>query len=82
MKRRKCCRFLPLVIAFFMGVVATLLFLVPGKTGPTLLVSGDVRLQREQFGEAGQKIEKIGDSLLAGLYRAKEFVRSKMESSD
>ena len=82
MKRRKRRGFLPLVIAFFMGVVVTLLFLVPGKTGPTLLVSGDDRLQREQLGEAGQKIEKIGDNVLSGLYRAKEFLRRNMASSD
>ena len=82
MKRRKRRGFLPLVIAFFMGVMATFLFLVPGKTGPTLLVSGDSRLQSEQFDRAGEKIEEIGDTLLAGLYRAKQFVRTNMEKKD
>jgi hypothetical protein len=82
MKRRKQRRFLPLVISFFMGVIATLLILVPGKTGPTLLVSGDTQLQRQQFGKAGEKIEKIGDNLLAGLYHTKEFVQKNLDSTN
>lgn len=82
MKRKKRRGPLPLVIAFFMGVIATLMFLVPGKTGPTLLVNGDTRLQRAQFGEAGEKIEKLGDQLLVGLYRAKDFVASGIDRSE
>ena len=82
MKRRKRRGPLSLVIAFFMGVLATLLFLVAGKTGTTLLVSGDTRLQRKQLGEAGEKIERLGDTLLEGLYRAKDFVRQGVDRSD
>lgn len=82
MKRRKRLAVLPLVIAFFMGAITTLLFLVPGKTGPTLLVNGDAKLQRGDFGSAGKKIERLGDKLLECLYRSKEAIQKGIDKSD
>jgi len=63
------------MLGFFAGVLATLFLLVPGKTGPTVLVNGDAQAQVAQLGQAGERLESFGDKALSWAYHAKDFIR-------
>jgi hypothetical protein len=67
-----------LVLAFFAGVLTTLYFLVPGKTGPTLLVNGSEQVQFTQLGEAGEKVEELSDRALYYAYQAKNYFQESI----
>jgi len=69
-----------MVLAFFAGVLTTLYFLVPGKTGPTLLVNGDRQVQIGQLGQAGDKVEELSDRALAYAYQAKDYLQERMKN--
>jgi len=69
-----------MVLAFFAGVLTTLYFLVPGKTGPTLLVNGDRQVQFDQLGQAGDKVEELSDRALAYAYQAKDYLQERMKN--
>ena len=64
-----------LVLGFFAGVLATLFLLVPGKTGPTVLVNGDAQGQVAQLDQAGQRLNALGDKALSWAYHARDFIR-------
>ena len=66
-----------MLLAFFAGVIVTLFLLVPGKTGPTLLVNGDCYAQTADLGNAGDRIEHFGDQALVLAYRAKDYFQQK-----
>lgn len=69
---------LRLAVAFFAGVLTCLFFLVPGKTGPTILVNGDRERQVADLEQAGEKIENLSDQALGYIYRARDYVSQKM----
>ncbi|KPK75613.1 MAG: hypothetical protein AMJ79_10635 [Phycisphaerae bacterium SM23_30] len=71
-----------MAVAFFAGVLASLFFLVPGKTGPTILVNGDRTQQVADLGQAGEKIEKFSDAALGYAYQAKEYVCQKLSKEE
>ena len=77
--RKKRAGFLRMMIAFFAGVFSTLFFLVPSKSGPTLLVNGDPQSQLQNLSDAGEKVIRFGDSILVCAYKAKDFVQHKIE---
>ena len=77
--RKKRPGLLRMVIAFFAGVFSALFFLVPSKSGPTLLVNGDPQSQLQDLNDAGEKVMKMGDTILACAYQAKDFVQQKIE---
>ena len=77
--RKKRVGFLRIAIAFFAGVFSTLFFLVPSKNGPTLLVNGDPQSQLQNLNDAGEKVVRIGDSILVCAYKAKDFIQHKIE---
>ena len=78
--RKKRIGLLRMAIAFFAGVFSTLFFLVPSKSGPTLLVNGDPQSQLQDLNNAGEKVVKIGDTILVFAYNAKDFVQHKVEN--
>jgi len=80
MKRSRRWGLLKMVLAFFAGVLTTLYFLVPGKTGPTLLVNGDRQVQFDQLGQAGDKVEELSDRALAYAYQAKDYLQERMKN--
>ncbi len=80
MKRSRRWGLLKMVLAFFAGVLTTLYFLVPGKTGPTLLVNGDRQVQLNQLGQAGDKVEELSDRALAYAYQAKDYLQERMKN--
>ncbi|OQA10837.1 MAG: hypothetical protein BWY65_00354 [Firmicutes bacterium ADurb.Bin373] len=80
MKRSRRWGLLKMVLAFFAGVLTTLYFLVPGKTGPTLLVNGDRQVQIGQLGQAGDKVEELSDRALAYAYQAKDYLQERMKN--
>jgi len=63
-----------MLMAFFSGVLVTLFFLVPGKSGPTVLVNGDSQRQTAELIAAGGQIELFGDKALSLMYRLKERI--------
>jgi hypothetical protein len=69
---------LRMAVAFFAGVLTSLFFLVPGKTGPTILVNGDQERQMADLGQAGEKIENWSDQALSYVYRTKGFIAGKL----
>ena len=77
--RKKRLGLFRMAIAFFAGVFSTLFFLVPSKSGPTLLINGDPQSQLQNLSDAGDKIEKIGNTILICAYNAKDFVQQKFE---
>ena len=77
--RKKRLGLFRMAIAFFAGVFSTLFFLVPSKSGPTLLSNGDPQSQLQNLSDAGDKIEKIGNTILIVAYNAKDFVQQKFE---
>ena len=77
-RRRRRLGLLRMLFAFFLGVIATLYVLTPGKTGPTVLVSGDRQFQLEQFDKAGQKIEQAGGAAALYAQKAKDFIQGKL----
>lgn len=80
MKRRPRLGIFRMLIAFFAGVIVTLFFLVPGKTGPTLLVNGDRQLQIQQLDQASDKIEAFGENILTCAYQAKDYVQNRLNN--
>jgi len=80
MKRSRRWGLLKMLLAFFAGVLTTLYFLVPGKTGPTLLVNGDRQVQFDQLGQAGDKVEELSDRALAYAYQAKDYLQERMKN--
>ena len=78
--RKKRVGLLRMAIAFFAGVFSTLFFLVPSKSGPTLLVNGDPQSQLQDLNDAGEKVVKIGDTILVFAYKAKDFVQQRIEN--
>ena len=82
MKKRKQLGLFRILVAFFSGVLATLFFLVPGKTGPTLLVNGDRQVQFEDLSRAASKVELFGDKVLSFAYQTKDFLSSKLEDEE
>ena len=78
--RKKRVGLLRMAIAFFAGVFSTLFFLVPSKNGPTLLVNGDPQSQLQDLNDAGEKVVKIGDTILVFAYNAKDFVQQRIEN--
>lgn len=78
MKKRGWSLFRTL-LAFFAGVLATLYFLVPGKHGPTILVSGDEQGQVDDLDNACGKIQKASDIALFYAYKAKDWVHNKTD---
>jgi len=77
--RKKRVGLLRMAIAFFAGVFSTLFFLVPSKSGPTLLINGDPQSQLQNLNDAGEKIVRIGDTILVCAYKTKDFVQQKFE---
>ncbi len=73
-KHRKRLAIMPIFIAFFSGVILTLFLLVPGKTGPTILVSGDHQVQVEGLNQAADRVEAVGDKLFHFAFNAKEKI--------
>ena len=67
-----------ILVGFFCGVLMTLFLLVPGKTGPTVLISGSAEQQMADLDQAGRKLEGMGDTALALAYRARDMVRAGM----
>ena len=78
MSKQRSWGILRMTVAFFAGILTSLFFLVPGKTGPTILVNGDRAGQVADLEQAGEKIEKFSDIALDYAYRAKEYVHEKM----
>ena len=78
MKKRRRSGLLKVMLAFFVGVIVTVYFLVPGKVGPTVLVSGDRQLQARQLDQAGQKIERAGAATVLYALRAKDYLRGQL----
>jgi hypothetical protein len=66
-----------MLLAFFAGVLVTLFLLVPGKTGPTLLVNGDCSAQTADIARAGDRIERLGDQAMVLAYRAKDYLQQR-----
>jgi hypothetical protein len=79
MKRSRRWGMFKMVLAFFAGVLTTLYFLVPGKSGPTLLVNGDRQVQLGQLGLAGDKVEELSDRAMAYAYQAKDYIQERMQ---
>ena len=73
---------LRMVVAFFAGVLTSLFFLVPGKTGPTILVNGDQARQAADLEQAAEKIEKLSDTALNYVYKAKNYAWQKMNRKE
>ena len=82
MKRKPRLGIFRMLFAFFAGVLVTLFFLVPGKSGPTLLINGDRQLQIRQLDQAGEKIEAFGENILTCAYRAKEYVLTRVNERE
>ena len=66
-----------MVFSFFAGVLVTLFCLIPGKTGPTVLVSGDFGDQSRQMQEAEKRLEGVCDRVLTALYAMKTNLSQK-----
>ena len=73
---------LRMLVMFFTGVLATLFFLVPGKNGPTILVNGDSNQQVAEISQAGEKIEKVGETALAWTFKAKNYVWENIQNEE
>ena len=79
MKKRKQLGIFHILVAFFSGVLATLFFLVPGKTGPTLLVNGNRQVQFEDLSRAANKVELLSNKVLSLAYQTKDFLAEKLD---
>ena len=71
-----------MLLAFFAGVLTTLYFLVPGKSGTTVVVSGDRQNQLHQISQVGEKIEKSCDLALFYTYKARDYVRQELSAGE
>jgi len=78
MRRKRRWGVLRMLLAFFAGVLVTLFLLIPGKTGPTVLVNGSVESQLDDLSVAGVKIEQVGETALVYAYRAKDYLQMKI----
>lgn len=67
-----------MLVAFFAGVLVAVYLLSPGQRGPTILLSGDSRVQLEGFSRAADKIEEMTDML--ALY-ARDGVSDQLADS-
>ena len=79
MKKRRGSGPLKILVAFFAGIIVSVYLLVPGKVGPTVLVSGDRQLQSQQLDQAGEKIERAGAASVLYALRAKDYIKSKLD---
>jgi len=68
---------LRLFLAFFAGVLATVYFLVPGRTGPTVLVYDQREMQVADISRAGDRVSQWGRDALGYAGRAKEYLKEK-----
>jgi hypothetical protein len=82
MREGKSGGMLRMTVAFFAGVLTSLFFLVPGKTGPTILINGDQDRQITDLENAGRKFEHLSDQALEFVYKAKEYLAEKVESEE
>ena len=73
---------LRMMVAFFAGVLTSLFFLVPGKTGPTILINGDQDRQIADLENAGQRLEALSDRTLDCVYRAKDYVAQRIKQPE
>jgi hypothetical protein len=73
---------LRMTMAFFAGVLTSLFFLVPGKSGPTILINGDQDRQIADLENAGQKLEELSDHTLDCVYRAKDFLAQRIKQQE
>ena len=73
---------LRMTVAFFAGVLTSLFFLVPGKTGPTILINGDQDRQIADLENAGQRLEDLSDRTLDSVYRAKDYLAQRINQQE
>ena len=73
---------LRMTVAFFAGVLTSLFFLVPGKTGPTILINGDHDRQVADLENAGHKLEEMGDRTMDYVYRVKEYLAQRISQQE
>ena len=71
-----------MTVAFFAGVLTSLFFLVPGKTGPTILINGDQDRQIADLENAGQRLEDLSDRTLDSVYRAKDYIAQRIKQQE
>jgi len=69
-----------LLLAFFAGVLLTVYLLVPGRSGPTVLVCGDERLQIQQLDRAGERLAQAGSHVWGYVGQAGDHLRSQVSS--
>ena len=82
MSKRTRSGILRMVIAFCAGVIATLYLLVPGKVGPTILVSGEEKLQYQQLQNTGKKLQEAGDITVLYAARAKRYIQNTLNTDN
>jgi len=73
---------LRMTVAFFVGVLTSLFFLVPGKSGPTILINGDQDRQIADLENAGHKLEDLSDRTLDYVYRAKDYLAQRINQQE
>ena len=79
MSKRIRSGILRMLIAFFAGVFTTLYLLTPGGVGPTIVASGQEKLQNQQFHNAGETIQNAGDITALYAARAKRYIQGKLD---
>ena len=82
MRKRTRSGILRIVIAFCAGVITTLYLLVPGKVGPTILASGEEKLQYQQLRNTGQKLQEAGDITVLYAAKAKRYIQNTLDADN
>jgi len=82
MKHKGSWGMLRMTVAFFVGVLTSLFFLVPGKSGPTILINGDQDRQIADLENAGHKLEDLSDRTLDYVYRAKDYLAQRLNQQE
>ncbi len=67
---------LKFLIGFFAGVITTVCLLVPGRTGPTVLVNGDATVQSEQLAQTGIRVQELGRAAHERLRSATDYLEN------
>ncbi|MCP4707110.1 MAG: hypothetical protein GY869_00675 [Planctomycetes bacterium] len=73
---------LRMTVAFFAGVLTSLFFLVPGKSGPTILINGDQDRQIADLENAGRKLEDLSEHTLDCVYRVKDYIAERIKQQE